>query len=135
MRWKKGDKTIFLSILALAVMFVLSSCGGSNTDFASRAVEAYLDALVSEDADHLATLSCAAWEEQAVMEVDAFVGVSASLNNLKCEQTGTDNGDTLVSCQGEILATYNNEQQSLPLDGLVYRVVQESGEWLVCGYQ
>ena len=135
MRWVKGVKMVFLSIFALAVLFVLASCSGSNTDFAGKAVEAYLEALVSEDADHLATLSCAAWEEQAVMEVDAFVGVSASLNNLKCEQTGTDNSDTLVSCQGEILATYNNEQQSLPLEGLVYRVVQESGEWLVCGYQ
>lgn len=122
--------------LALSILFLLVSCSGrTDEDLAGKAVEAYLQALVSENADHLATLSCAAWEEQAVMEVDAFVGVSASLNNVVCKQTGTENGDALVSCQGEILATYNNEQQSLPLEGLVYQVVQERGDWLVCGYQ
>jgi len=121
--------------LALLILFLLVSCSGADEDLAGKAVEVYLQALVSENVDNLATLSCASWEEQAVMEVDAFVGVSASLDNVLCKQTGTENGDTLVSCQGEILATYNNEQQSLPLEGLVYRVVQESGEWLVCGYQ
>ncbi len=135
MYWGKrlayGVKIIFL----VSALFLLSSCVGSNEDAAGKAVETYLQALVAEDADRLATLSCAAWEEQAVMEVDAFVGVSASLSNVECTQTGTENGDALVSCSGEILATYNNEQQSLPLEGLVYRVVQENGEWLVCGYQ
>ena len=131
----QGMKTRIFILLAVLGLLVLASCTGSGGDPAGKAVEAYLKAMVSENADQLSTLSCAEWEEQAVMEIDAFVGVSASLNNVECQQSDTDNGDALVSCQGEILATYNNEQQSLPLEGLKYRVVQENGEWLVCGYQ
>ena len=36
-------------------------------------------------------------------------------------------------CNGNIVATYNNEDQQLDLSVRTYQVVQEGGEWLVCG--
>ena len=36
-------------------------------------------------------------------------------------------------CKGKIVATYNNEDQELDLSVRTYQVVQEGGEWLVCG--
>ena len=123
----------FIFMLVLSSIFLVGC--GETEDAAGAAVESYVKALVAEDPDRLSTISCAAWEEQAIMELDAFIGVSASLEGLSCSKVGTENEDVLVECEGAILATYNNEQQELPLDGLTYRVVREAGEWLVCGYQ
>jgi hypothetical protein len=59
--------------------------------------------------------------------------LSARLEGLACEQTGTDGDTALVLCNGNIVATYNNEDQQLDLSVRTYQVVQEGGEWLVCG--
>jgi len=37
--------------------------------------------------------------------------------------------DTLVTCSGQIVASYNGENQNLALSGRTYQVVQEGGEW------
>jgi hypothetical protein len=120
-------------VLIGSVLLALTACG--QQDAPAQAVEAYLQTLVDKDADRLVTLSCAEWEEQAIMEVDSFEAVSAVLEDASC-QTGGEEGDaTLVTCTGTIVATYNDEQQELSLDRQVYRVVSEGGEWRMCGYQ
>jgi hypothetical protein len=124
---------VFLTLIVGVLL--LAACGGSKTDQAPKAVELYLQALVKEDADQLATLSCKAWETDALMEVDSFQGVSAALDGLSCSQTDTEGDTVFVSCTGTIKATYGNEQQEIPLAGRTYRVVQEGGEWLMCGYK
>jgi hypothetical protein len=57
------------------------------------------------------------------------------LENLTCTTTGTEGATTQVSCQGKIVATYNNEDQQLDLSVRVYQVVQQGDEYLVCGYK
>lgn len=122
---------VFVSVGAL----LLSACGGSSSDQAPQAVELYLQALVNEDADQLATLSCKDWEADAMMEVDSFQGVSASLDGVICVEVGTETDAVFVGCEGAIKASYGNEQQEIPLAGRTYKVVQEGGEWLMCGYK
>ena len=122
-----------LSFLLAVLAFGLVGCS-QNTDPASQAVNSYLDALVNQDIDQVSNLVCKDWEEQAVLEMDAFMGVEAALEDVSCSRTGTDGDSALVECTGNIVATYDNEQQKLPLDGRIYVVVEEGGEWRVCGY-
>ena len=119
---------LFITIASLA----LAACA-SSTDAPAKAVEDYLTALVEKNADRLSTLSCAAWEEDALIELDSFQAVTARLEGLACEQTGTDGDIALVLCNGRIIASYNEEDQELDLSVRTYQVTQEGGDWLVCG--
>lgn len=121
---------LVFSITLIAI--ILAACA-SNTDAPAKAVENYLNALVNKEADKLPTLVCGDWEEDALIELDSFQAVTARLENLSCSQTGTDGDTALVLCSGDIVATYNNEDQQLDLSTRTYQVVQQSGDWLVCG--
>lgn len=122
---------ILFGLLLVAVF--LTACASNNADAPAQAVENYLNALVAKDADRLSTLSCGEWEDDALLELDSFQAVTARLEGLTCEQTGTDGDTALVLCNGNIIATYNDEDQELDLSVRTYQVVEEGGEWLVCG--
>ena len=149
-------------LLLVLTTLALQACASNNDNVPVQAVENYLNALVEKDANRLTTLSCGEWEDDALLELDSFQAVSARLEGadfvpaaqigvpsgvgelhgtaahprlegLACEQTGTDGETALVLCNGNIVATYNNEDQQLDLSVRTYQVVQEGGEWLVCG--
>jgi hypothetical protein len=111
----------------------LTACASNNGNAPAKAVEDYLNALVAKDADRLSTLSCGEWEDDALLELDSFQAVTARLEGTACEQTGTDGSTALVLCDGKIIATYDTEDQELDLSVRTYQVVEEGGEWLVCG--
>ena len=129
-----------VAAVLVALAIILAACGSpgsspSGKSPAAAAVENYYAALVSKDAAKVSNLSCKDWEEQALLEMDGFQAVQAELDNLVCTEAGTDNGATLVGCTGNISLTYNTEKQSLDVSRQVYRVVQQGGDYLVCGYQ
>lgn len=126
-----------LTVVTLIFIFsaLLGACAGGAAAGAPQAIEAYLQALVAEDQAKVVSLSCAEWEESARLEVDSFQGVKAALEGAVCAETGTDGDTALVTCQGKIVATYNNENQELPLNTRTYQAVQEGGEWRMCGYK
>jgi hypothetical protein len=126
-------RTRFLIAFMMFAILLLPACASSNDNASAKAVEDYLTALVEKDANRLTTLSCGEWEEDALLELDSFQAVTARLEGLACEQTGTDGDTALVLCNGKIIATYNEEDQELDLSVRTYQVVQEGGEWLVCG--
>ena len=133
-------KRILFGILVITALLALAGCAGGagsgqTTQGASSAVESYLQALVTQDTAKLSTLSCKDWEQQALLELDSFQGVTAKVENPGCVESGKDGSASLVKCQGKIVATYNNENQELSLTGRTYKVVQEGGDWRVCGYQ
>ena len=109
--------TILLTILA---SLLLTACASSNQDAPARAVEDYLNALVAKDEDRLSTLSCGDWEDDALLELDSFQAVTARLEGMTCEQTGTDGNTALVLCNGKIIASYGNEDQELDLSETTY---------------
>jgi hypothetical protein len=126
-------RTFFLVLVLVFTILVLAACASNTENAPVQAVENYLTALVEKDADRLTTLTCGEWEDDALLELDSFQAVTARLEGLACEQTGTDGETALVLCNGNIVATYNNEDQQLDLSVRTYQVVQEGGEWLVCG--
>jgi hypothetical protein len=126
-------RRFFLILFITIATLLLAACASNKNGAPAKAVEDYLAALVEKDADRLSTLVCGAWEEDALIELDSFQAVTARLEGLACEQTGTDGEMTLVLCSGKIIASYNNEDQELDLSVRTYQVTQEGGDWLVCG--
>ncbi len=128
---RKGISAI---LFLLAFVMLVSACGKAP-DPAAKAVEDYINALVNKDATRLSALSCADWEASALLELDSLQAVATKAEGVACTLTGTDGTTSDVTCQGKILATYNNEEQQLDLSVRTYQVVQQGGEYLVCGYK
>jgi hypothetical protein len=126
-------KFFLLLIVVLLAILAVAACASKKEDASAKAVEDYLNALVAKDSDRLTTLSCSDWEDDALLELDSFQAVATKLDGLTCQQTGTDGDTALVLCKGKIIATYNNEDQELDLSVRTYQVVQQDGDWLVCG--
>lgn len=125
---------LLLSMLALGML--LSACGSSaGSTGAKDAVEGYITALAANDEAGLSALSCADWESSALTELDSLQAVTAAVDGLSCSQSGTDGDAALVNCTGKLVLSYNGEDQELDLSTRTYRVVQEDGNWLVCGAQ
>ena len=124
----------FALVVILIATLALAACAPAKAP-AARAVEDYINALVAKDSSRLSALSCADWESSAQLELDSLQAVQVRLEGLSCSVTGTDGDITLVSCQGTISVTYNNEDQQIDLSVRTYHVVIQGGESLVCGYR
>jgi hypothetical protein len=123
--------------LALAGI-VLAGCTGDGAGGSTPegAVVRYLEAAVAADTNQASALVCAAYEEAARLEVDSFRGTNATLESPVCT-TGDPlpDGSRPVTCIGQINATYGNEVQTFSLADQTYVVVEEAGEWRMCGYR
>jgi hypothetical protein len=120
----------------LLIVLILSACGSASSgEGAAQAIETYLTALVEKDAATLVNTSCATWEEGALTDSRAYDGVTARLEGMACAVDSSDGEYTLVSCSGNIIATYSGEDRPLPLDTRQYLAVEEGGEWRMCGYR
>ncbi|MBN2499129.1 MAG: hypothetical protein JXB38_00100 [Anaerolineales bacterium] len=113
---------------------LLGACSG-QADGAASAVQTYLDGLVNKDADQVINVSCLDWESAAQAEIDSFLTVDAVLEDVTCQESGSEGDTTLVACTGNIVFSYGDENQYLGLEGQTYLVVQEGGEWRMCGYK
>jgi hypothetical protein len=121
-------------IIIFLTLFFLVGCSPAESN-AAEPVEAYLQAIVEQDADRISTLVCSDWVGSALLELDAFMGVAAELENVSCDVLDSSDDNAVVACSGSIVATYNNEQQQFSLEGREYLVVREGDEWVVCGYR
>jgi hypothetical protein len=121
--------------MILAALLALAACSSQGAGGAAGAIEAYIRALVEKDADRLSTLSCAAWEADAQLELESFGAVTAELEGPECEESGEEADMTLVSCQGKITANYGAEVLELNLGDQTYQAAFENGEWRMCGYR
>jgi hypothetical protein len=127
-------KLVLILLIALTANLILTACSSSSSsDAPAAAVELYLNTLVAKDAERLPALVCGEWEEDALIELDSLQAVSARLEGVSCTQTGTDGTTALVDCTGSIVLTYDTEDQNIDLSNVTYQVVEEGGDWLVCG--
>jgi len=125
------------------IPLILASCAGGNQEqAAAAAVQSYWQAMVERDLNKVVTSSCAAWEAQARTEFNSFSAVTLKLDNVKCQAAGqaspaAGQADEAVqvTCSGSIIANYGAEDLTIDVADRTYRVVNEGGEWRMCGYQ
>lgn len=130
---KRASLLLFLGFFSA---LVLASCaGGGSGDEAAGVAAAYLNALVGKNGEQLSALSCADWEAQAVMELDSFQAVSTQLKDVNCALTSKEEGKSIVTCSGSIIASYNGEDMEIDLSQRPFVLVKQGGEWQVCGYR
>ena len=120
-----------VGLVLLMVAVVITGC---NQRDAAGTIEAYLRAKVEKsDRDKMVSLSCAAWEAQAIAESSSFASIDAEIEDMKCEESGADGDYRVVACEGKIMATYGvGDTRELDLGG-PYRTIEEDGEWKMCG--
>lgn len=121
----------FPALLALALL--VAACAQQSTP--GEAVEAFHRALVAADEDALYDAVCPEWEAQAGLELDAFSGVSARLERLRCTRTGSEGDLSLIACSGTMVLDYRGEERERPLEGTTYLARKVDGEWKMCGYR
>lgn len=125
-------------LLIASVLFFLAALAGcraaGSTGAPGAAVEGYLQSLAAQDVNAMIAHACAGWEAQAREEYNAFAAVKLNLDGVSCAQSGSDDSAALVTCSGKIIANYGNEDLEIDVADRTYRVVQEGGEWRMCGY-
>jgi hypothetical protein len=119
----------YVMLLIVLLPFLLTACAEEGDP--TETVEAYLKARIDSNADELRKLSCADWEEEAMLQADSFKSMDARLEGLACEKGDKDGDYTLVSCEGKIITTYNGETREWALGS--YKLIQEDDEWKMCG--
>jgi len=123
-----------LGILLILSTFALASCSASSSP--SDVIEKYINAMVSKDDILTVNLSCVAWEENAKAEGAGFEGVEVSLKDASCSVIDESGDVATVSCSGKFVFQYaGGENEEINLDRRSYALVQESGEWKMCGYK
>lgn len=111
------------TILFLALF--LTACSPTP----ASVVEDFLTALAAKDEARLLTLVCADYEFDTLLEFDSYALVQTTLKDVDCQPSGAD-----VICNGSIEASYGDEIRSFDLSERRYHLVQDGGDWLVCGY-
>lgn len=123
-------KTIFIGSILLALLF-LAGCTASAGP--ADAMAAYWQALIAKDGAQISSLSCAAFEEEAMVTLESFNSVEIKLKDLACA-VNSESGDTAsVTCNGSIIASYGAEDLVIDLSQRSYSVKKEGGDWRVCG--
>ncbi len=125
-------KNKFLSLILLSFFIV-----GCSTPSSAPAtiVQNYYQALINKNLNGMLATVCSNWEEQARNDYQSFAAVSAQLKNLQCQVQAQQDNDAAVICQGKIEANYGNEILEIDLSKFLFKVIQENGEWRLCGYQ
>jgi hypothetical protein len=124
-----------LAWLAITLLLLSSCSGSSNSEAAASAVQDYWQAMVSRDLNQAIAHSCAGWETQARTEFNSFSAVKLKLENVACKVKSQAAAEAQVTCTGVIIANYGAEDLTIDIANRIYRVVNESGEWRMCGYQ
>jgi hypothetical protein len=125
-------KKIFLAGGLILLSFSIGACAVKSTP--ADAVESYLDAIVEKDVVRASNLSCLAWEEDAYAEASSFETVEVRLEGVECKVVADQGDYQRVNCVGEIIANYGGEDQDIPLEDREFFVIEEGGEWRMCGY-
>lgn len=115
------------------VTLLLTACGGGEHP-AVVAVETFVQALVDKDEAQYVSLTCVDYELDALLEYDAFSLVKTHVEGLECQTVNLDGDKAEITCQGEIVATYGDEERTFGLSERRYQVVNQEGQWLICGY-
>ncbi len=131
------SKLVIPLFFALSALLLPACASASPGPAAAAAVQSYWQAMVDRDLNKVVELSCAGWEAQARTEFNSFSAVKLKLENVACQAPEPDaSGQSVqVTCTGAIIANYGAEDLTIDIANRTYNVVNEGGEWRMCGYQ
>lgn len=124
-----------LSFMITGLALLLPACQATSSNDAASAAQTYLQALVDRDQNRVINLSCASWEAEARLEYQSFEAVQSTLEDVSCQVSGEADSYTLVQCSGFIQANYGAEVLRLELAQRTFQLIQEAGQWRMCGYR
>ena len=127
-------KKLFL-LISIFAMAALSACSASPITGPAVVTEKYLRALAEKDKATISSLSCAEWEEAAILEVDALLSVEAAIDELTCDIVNESNSTAEVVCNGSLDLTYDGEIRGIDLSRRMYTLMNNNSQWLVCSYK
>lgn len=120
--------------LAGVFLIGLIACTPQQTSGPTAAIESYLQTRITGDTQKLIAQSCKAWESGANLDADSIRNRNPKLDSVACQKTGQDGDTTLVNCTGKIITNYDGKDNAVELSKQTYKVVQEDGQWKMCGY-
>jgi hypothetical protein len=130
------NKKHLYSLIFHFLLFSFSILACSQVgDEPARIVEIYYQALVDKAQARMLIYSCATWETTAILEYDSFISVKTDLVDFTCQSILQEDDFAYVTCEGAISASYDGEIRQFPLDEQTFSVVNQGGEWLMCGYE
>ena len=126
-------KTSLIIFTIAVILFSLAACAGASTGDAGKVAEAFWQALVDKNDATLSSLSCVAYEQEALTTLESFRAVEVRLEVVTCSATPIDDATASVACQGKVVASYGAEDLEIDLSRRTYRAVKEGGDWRMCG--
>ena len=126
-------KRVMIGFVLLAAGLLLTACQSQVSQ--ADTIQTYLQARVQSDVNQMVSLSCPEWEGQARIEASTFQALKAQLQDVSCAEASASGGVALVACKGKIVTTYNGESREWNLADHQFKLVQQDGEWRMCGYQ
>lgn len=147
---KFKQHSIIIIILLLTFLSLAACAGGQDApteavvedepqveeqDEPALAVERYYNALVDKEQELLISLTCGDYESDALLEFDSFTSVETTLTDFSCQTVSQDDDTASVTCNGAISTSYDGELREFPLSNRTYLLVQQGGEWLMCGFE
>jgi hypothetical protein len=135
MRLKKisSSKILLLAMACLTLGALLSGCSGERA-LAAESVETFFQAILEKDETLFRSAVCSEYETIAMMDFASFAIVETRMENFSCQVEGEAEGPVSVRCQGNLQASFGDETRSFDLSSRVYQVIEENGQWLVCGH-
>jgi len=125
---------MLIGCCACAMLVAGCAAGVKDDQAAAKTVQAYWQAMTARDLNQAVELSCAAWEAQARTEFNSFSAVKLTLDQVACTVSGMTGETAQVTCSGAIIANYGAEDLTIDIANRAYQVVNEGGEWRMCGY-
>ena len=127
-------KTIIWASIFFCIILLSACSNKTDSSEAAKPVEAFYNAIVTQNRDRVSSITCADWEKDALREVDAFMGVKSELKDFSCSVSSEEKDKAVVTCKGSIAASYGTEVTNFPLENRSHKVIKEQGEWHICGY-
>ncbi len=129
--WSLTRIVIFFLLSSLFWVFLSNS--GSEKE-AEIVVEQFLFALAEKNELVISNISCPAWEEEALLELDALQLVKSTITDLDCFTSKKTEDSTEISCNGVFTNSYNNENSVWDLSSYTFDVTNSNGARLLCGF-
>jgi hypothetical protein len=127
---QKYKTTLIILVVSLVQ---LTACSSAGSDEPGRVVEAYWQALVKKDDARISSLSCAAFEQEALTTLESFRAVEVIEKDVSCSSSLLDDSSASVKCTGSLIASYGAEDLVIDLSQRTYSAVKEGSDWLMCG--